>query len=75
MVTHKVIPLNYDEKITDKIILAAVDPTVREIPKIAYSLNAKSYDVFYLPVQKYEQLIELLIPQENEYLKNIEEEL
>ena len=73
MVTHKVIPLNYDEKIPDKIILAAVDPTVREIPKIAYSLNAKSYDVFYLPVQKYEQLIEFLIPQENEYLKNIEE--
>ena len=74
MVTHRVIPLNYDEKIPDKIILAAVDPTVREIPKIAYSLNAKSYDVFYLPVQKYEQLIGFLIPQENEYLKNIEEE-
>ena len=73
MVTHRVIPLQYDEKIPDKIILAAVDPTVREIPKIAYSLNAKSYEVFYLPVQKYEQLIELLIPQENEYLKNIEE--
>ena len=73
MVTHKVIPLKYDEKIPDKIILAAVDPTVREIPKIAYSLNAKSYDVWYLPIQKYEQLIEFLIPQENEYLKNIEE--
>jgi len=74
MVTYKVIPLKYDEKIPDKIILAAVDPTVREISKIAYSLNAKSYDVFYLPVQKYEELIGYLIPQENEYLKNIEEE-
>lgn len=73
MVTHRVIPIKYDEKIPDKILLAAVDPTVRDIPKIAYSLNAKSYDVFYLPVQKYEQLIEFLIPQENEYLKNIEE--
>ena len=74
MVTHRVIPIKYDEKIADKIILAAVDPTVRDIPKIAYSLKAKSYDVFYLPVQKYEQLIEFLIPQENEYLKNLEEE-
>ena len=73
MVTYRVIPIHYDEKIPDKIILAAVDPTIREIPKIAYSLNAKSYDTFYLPVQKYEQLIEFLIPQENEYLKNIEE--
>jgi type IV pilus assembly protein PilB len=74
MVTHRVIPLKYDEKISDKIILAAVDPTVREIPKIAYSLNAKSYDVLYIPAQTYEQLIEYLIPQENVYLKNIEEE-
>jgi len=73
MVVHKVIPLKYDDKIKDKIILAAVDPTKREIPKIAYSLNAKSYDVFYLPSIKFEQIIELLIPQENEYLKNIEE--
>jgi type IV pilus assembly protein PilB len=73
MVTHKVIPLKYDDKIVDKIILAAVDPTIRQIPKIAYSLNAKSYEVFYLPFQKYDQLIDLLIPQENEYLKNIEE--
>ena len=62
MVTHRVIPVKYDDKIPDKIILAAVDPTVREIPKIAYSLNAKSYDVFYLPVQKYEQLIEVFNP-------------
>ena len=49
MVIHKVIPIKYDEKNKDKIILAAVDPTVSDIPKIAYSLNAKSYDVFYLP--------------------------
>lgn len=73
MVTHQVIPLEYDDKILDKIILAAVDPTIREIPKIAYSLNAKSFDVFYIPEKKYEQLIEILIPQENIYLKNIEE--
>jgi type IV pilus assembly protein PilB len=73
MVFQKVIPIKFDEKIKDKIILAAVDPTIREIPKIAYSLNAKSFDVLYLPSYKYEQIIEHLIPQENEYLKNIEE--
>lgn len=73
MVAYKVIPLEYDDKIKDKIILAAVDPTVREIPKVAYNLNAKSFEVFYLPEKKYEQLIDILIPQENIYLKNIEE--
>ncbi|HSR17888.1 MAG TPA: ATPase, T2SS/T4P/T4SS family, partial [Ignavibacteriaceae bacterium] len=49
------------------------DPTVREIPKIAYSLNAKSYEICYLPASKFSQLIEFLIPQENIYLKKIEE--
>ncbi len=73
MVIHKIIPISYDEKIKDKIYLAAVDPTLRNIPQIAYSLNAKSYDVFYLPLSKFDQIIEVLIPQENEYLKNIEE--
>jgi type IV pilus assembly protein PilB len=74
MVVHRIIPLEYDNKIKDKLILAAVDPTVREIPKLAYSLNAKSFEICYLPEYKYEQLIGILIPQENEFLKKIEEE-
>ncbi len=75
MLSHKVIPLRYDDNIKDKIILAAVDPTVKEIPKIAYNLNAKSYEVVYIPISQYEKLIEILIPPENEYLKNISEEV
>ncbi len=74
MVAKKVIPVEFDTKIKDKIILAAVDPTMRDIATIAYSLNAKSYEVLYLPNSKYEQLIGTLIPRENEFLKNIEEE-
>lgn len=74
MLQHKVVPIKFDEKIKDKLILAAVDPTIREIPKIAYSLNAKSFDVFYLPLSKYSQMIDLLIPQENEFLKKFDEE-
>jgi type IV pilus assembly protein PilB len=73
MLINKVIPVKYDDKIKDKIILTAVDPTIREIAKIAYSLNAKSYDVYYLPQSKYSQLIDFLIPPENEFLKKIEE--
>ena len=75
MILNKIIPVKYDEKIKDKIILAAVDPTIKEIPKIAYGLNAKSYDVVYIPSEQYDQLIQILIPPENEYLKNIQEEV
>jgi type IV pilus assembly protein PilB len=75
MLQHKVIPIKYETRNKEKIILAAVDPTVREIPKIAYSLNAKSFEVFYLPASKYEQLVNALIPPENEYLRKIVEEV
>ena len=74
MISNKVIPVKFDDKTKDKLILAAVDPTLREISKIAYSLNAKSYEVFYLPVQKYEQLTANSVVPANEYLKNFTEE-
>ena len=74
LLNYKIIPLRFDAKQKDKIILGAVDPTIREIPKIAYSCNAKSYDIEFIPLGKYEKLIEYLFPRENVYLKKIEEE-
>ena len=74
MIAYKVIPVKFDDKIKDKLILAAVDPTLREIPKIAYSLNAKSYEVYYLPANIYDQLIADSVLPANEYLKNYTEE-
>ncbi len=71
---YKIIPVRFDSKQRDKIILGAVDPTTREIPQFAYSCNAKSYDVEFIPLSIYERLIEYLIPPENEYLKNIKED-
>lgn len=74
MLKNKVLPIMFDQQIKDKLLLAAVDPTLRDIPKIAYSLNAKSYDIFFFPNEEYEQVIEILIPPENEYLKKIQNE-
>lgn len=70
---NQVLPLKYDEQSKDKLLLAAVDPTNKEIARIAYSLKAKSFEVVYLPLSKYQKLIELLFPPENEYLKNLED--
>jgi type IV pilus assembly protein PilB len=74
LLKYKIIPLRFDVKQNDKIILGAVDPTIREIPKIAYSCNAKSYDIEFISLSNYEKLIEHLFPRENVYLKKIEEE-
>ncbi len=67
---HKVIPYKYDERIKDKLVLAAIDPTDRNIAKIAFGLNAKKYEVAYLKKSDYDKLINIVLPPENEYLKN-----
>ncbi len=73
MLEHKIIPFMYDPKIKDKLILAAIDPTDRNIPKIAFGLNAKKYEVIYIRKKDYEKLIHTILPPENVYLKMMEE--
>lgn len=73
LLEHRVLPYKYDDKIRDKLILAAVDPTDRSLAKIAYTLNAKKYEINYLRKREYEKLIHMLVSSENEYLKLVEE--
>ncbi len=70
---HRIIPFKYDDKVKDKLILAAVDPTDRAIAKVAYALNAKKYEINYLRKKDYDKLINMIIASENVYLKMIEE--
>jgi type IV pilus assembly protein PilB len=72
LVDHRVIPFKFDERQKDKLILAAVDPTDRNLAKIAFTLNAKKYEINYLRKKDYDKLIHLLISSENEFLKAIE---
>lgn len=68
---HKVLPYSYD-KLRDKLVLAAVDPTDKELTKIAYSLNIKKFEVNFLKKKDYNKIIEIIAPAENEFLKAIE---
>jgi len=72
MIEHKVIPFMYDDRIKDKLIIAAIDPTERSIPRIAFGLNAKKYEVIYIKKRDYDKLINTVIPPENEFLKMLE---
>lgn len=74
LLKERVIPYKYDDKIKDKLVLAAPDPTNRKLTKIAYSLNAKKFEINYIRQSDYEKLINLLIPKENEFLQMIEEQ-
>ncbi|KAF0152880.1 MAG: Type IV pilus assembly protein PilB [Ignavibacteria bacterium] len=73
LLEHRVIPFKFDDKIRDKLILAAVDPTDRALAKIAYALNIKKFEINYLRKKDYEKLIGLLISTENEFLKMMQE--
>lgn len=70
---HNVIPIRLDERNRDKLTLAAIDPTDRALTKIAYSLNAKKYEINYLRKKDYDKLIQIIMPKRNEYLQMIEE--
>jgi type IV pilus assembly protein PilB len=72
---HKIIPFMFDDRNKEKLIIAAIDPTDRNIPKIAFGLNAKKYEVIFIKKQDYEKLINIILPPENEYLKAMEENL
>ena len=73
MAEHKVIPYAYDERLRDKLILAAIDPTDRSIPKIAYALNARKYEVVFLKKKDFDKISQSILPVENVYLKAIED--
>ncbi len=73
MSEHRVIPYAYDERVRDKLILAAVDPTDRTIPKIAFGLNARKYEVAFLKKKDYDRIVQSILPVENAYLKAIED--
>ena len=72
MLEHQVIPYAFD-RMREKLVLAAVDPTDRFLTKIAYDLNAKKYEINYLRHRDYDKIINIISPPENEFLKSLEE--
>ncbi len=72
MLLHvRMLPLMFDLNNKNKLILGATDPTDKEILRIIQRLNIDRYEITYLPPASYEKLIDILIPPENEYLKNL----
>ena len=75
MLRDRIIPFIYDEQTKDKLIIAATDPTNRNVQKVAFGLNAKKYEVIFIKKKDYDQLIEKIIPPENVFLQNISDDM
>jgi type IV pilus assembly protein PilB len=73
LVQTKMLPLKYDEKQPDKLIIVAADPTDRRIPLVARSFGGKKYEVAYCRLKDVENLLVAVIPPENEFLKQLED--
>ncbi|MCW8805687.1 MAG: GspE/PulE family protein [Ignavibacteriaceae bacterium] len=75
MLRDRIIPFIYDEQTKDKLIIAATDPTNRNVQKVAFGLNAKKYEVIFIKKKDYDILIEKIIPPENEFLQNMSDDM
>ncbi len=69
LIQTKMLPLRFDEKQQDKLIIVAADPTDRNIPAIARNFGVKKYEVCYCRVKDLQGLMEQVLPLENEFLK------
>lgn len=69
LIQTKMIPLRFDEKQADKLIIVAADPTDRNIPAIARNFGVKKYEVCYCRLKDLQGLMEQVLPLENEFLK------
>jgi type IV pilus assembly protein PilB len=68
----KVLPLKFDEKQGDKLIIIACDPTDRNIPMVIRNFGVKKYEIAYCRKKDIMSLLERVVPQENEFLKLLE---
>jgi type IV pilus assembly protein PilB len=69
LIQTKILPLRFDDKQVDKLIIVAADPTDRNIPIIARNFGVKKYEVCYCRLKELQTLIEQVVPPENEFLK------
>ncbi|MFA5833441.1 MAG: GspE/PulE family protein [Bacteroidota bacterium] len=73
LIQTKMLPLKFDEKQPDKLIIISADPTDRSIPLISRNFNVKKYEVTYCRLKDIQNLIEQVIPPQNEFLKLLED--
>lgn len=69
----KILPLRFDTKQPDKLIVIAADPTDRRIPLVARNFGTKKYEVAFCRLKDLTNLMEQVIPPENEFLRLLED--
>lgn len=74
MLQAKMLPLKYDERQPDKLVIIAADPTDRNLPVVARSFNVKKYEICYVRLKDLQGMMEKIVPAQNEFLKLMKQE-
>jgi len=69
LIQTRMLPLRFDERQSDKLIIISADPTDRTIPLIARNFGVKKYEVCYCRLKDLQGLMEQVVPPENEFLR------
>ncbi len=72
LIETKILPLKFDDKVSEKLIIIAADPTDKRIPIIARNFGVKKYEVCYCRLKEITNVLEKIFPPENEFLKLLE---
>jgi type IV pilus assembly protein PilB len=72
MLENSIIPYKFDDKVKDKLLFLSIDPTNKLIPKIAFGLGCKKYEVVFIRKKDYDKLIKIIVTPENEFLKALQ---
>lgn len=73
LLAAKMLPLKFDERQPDKLIIITADPTDRRIPQVARNFGVKKYEVVFCRLREVQSLMEQVAPVENEFLRLLEE--
>ncbi|MBT3233334.1 MAG: Flp pilus assembly complex ATPase component TadA [Calditrichaeota bacterium] len=73
MANKQIMPFRYDKLRPYKLIFIAADPTDRMIPVLARAMKVQTYDVCYVAYSEMMALLEKVMPRENLFLKELED--
>ncbi len=73
LIQSKCLPLKFDGKQIDKLVIIASDPTDRNITTIIRSFNVKKYEIAYCRLKDLQGLIEQVVPPQNEFLRLLDD--
>lgn len=73
IIKKRILPFKISDETKDVLIVLAADPTDKHIPDLVIHFGFNKYDVAYTRLEDIDDLINKIIPPENEFLQILEE--